>query len=225
MNSIAEPSKRYSIIGGLSGVIGVAMIVTSFAINPAPPPGLSAADLVSFASQHSHSVLVGAWLQAVGPVLITLFAFVLVHLGRASSTLAGWMTFFGASVLMMVSLIEITFYISALDVALPPVTMVSLELIHSVQHLYFIVAAPCLFLPLAVVLLRSQMLPKVFSYSAFLLGGGFAVVGILSLFTHTLSPRVTALGSLQGVWWLAAATTLTIRTFLIAGAIPAPGDN
>jgi hypothetical protein len=67
--------------------------------------------------------------------------------------LAGWMTFFGATVLMAVSLIEITFYISALspDPALMP--SISLRLISAVQHLYFIVAAPTLFLPLGIILI------------------------------------------------------------------------
>lgn len=77
----------------------------------------------------------------MGPVLIVLFAFALVHLAGATHRLTGWMTFFGATVLMTVSLIEITFYISALspDPAIMP--LVSLRLISAVQHLFFIVAA------------------------------------------------------------------------------------
>jgi hypothetical protein len=71
--------------------------------------------LVKFGQQHSATILWGAWFQAVGPVLIVLFAFALVHLAGATQRLAGWMTFFGATILMTVSLIEITFYISALN--------------------------------------------------------------------------------------------------------------
>lgn len=81
-------------------------------------------------------------MQAVGPVLIVLFAFALVHLAGATERLVGWMTLFGATILMTVSLIEVTFYISALNP--DPVTMpsISLKLISAVQHLYFMVAAP-----------------------------------------------------------------------------------
>jgi hypothetical protein len=90
-----------------------------------------------------------------GPVLIFLFAFALVHLARAAQRLAGWMTFFGATTLVWVSLIEITFYIRALRPNPDVMPSISLGLISAVQHLYFIVAAPALFLPLGFVLLGS----------------------------------------------------------------------
>jgi len=44
-----------------------------------------------------------------------LFAFSLVRLAEATLHLAGWTTFFGTTVLMTVSLMEIGFYISALN--------------------------------------------------------------------------------------------------------------
>jgi hypothetical protein len=86
-------------------------------------------------------------MQAVGPVLIVLFAFSLIHLAGATQRLSGWMTFFGATILMTVSLVEITFYISALHADPATMPYISLVLISAVQHLYFIVAAPSLFLP------------------------------------------------------------------------------
>ena len=69
---------------------------------------------------------------------------------------------------MTVSLIEVTFYISALNpdpAMMPPI---SLKLISAVQHLYFIVAAPALFLPLGIVLVSSPILPRLFGYLALL---------------------------------------------------------
>ena len=142
-------SKRsICILSGLSAVAGVAMIVLSFAINSGPPPGASSAELIKFGHQNYANILWGAWLQAVGPVLIVLFAFRLVLLAGATQRLAGWMTFFGATVLMTVSLIEITFYISAVSADPAIMPYVSLRLIAAVQHLYFIVAAPALFCPL-----------------------------------------------------------------------------
>lgn len=150
-------SKRaFCILNGLSGIVGVALISLSFDINPGPPPGATSAALMEFGRQHYASILCGAWLQAVGPVLIVLFAFALVHLAGATQRLSGWMTFFGAATLMTVSLIEITFYISALHTDPPMMPFISLKLISAVQQLYFIVAAPALFLPLGIVLLSSS---------------------------------------------------------------------
>lgn len=122
MNEKLISMRSFCILNGLGGVVGVVLISVSFNINPGPPAGASSAELIKFGQQHYASVLWGAWLQAVGPVLIVLFAFSLVHLAGATQRLSAWMTFFGATTLMAVSLIEITFYISALypDPAMMP---------------------------------------------------------------------------------------------------------
>jgi len=184
------------------------MLIVSFSINAGPPPGSSGLDVVRFAAQHYKPVLWGAWLQAVGPVFVVLFAFALVHLSGADRRLAGWMTFFGATVLMTVNLVEVTFYMVALFTSPGGMPEVGIRLIESVQHLYFIVSAPALFLPLGMVLVRSRIIPRVIGYLAFVLGGAFALVGMLSLFTLALPASITSLGSIQALWWLAAAFSL-----------------
>jgi hypothetical protein len=193
-------------------VTGVLMLVTSFAINSGPPPDPSSAELIKFGQQHFANILWGACLQAVGPVLIVLFAFALVHLAGATQRLAGWMSFFGATILMTVSLIETTFYISALNLDPAIMPNISLRLIYAVQHLYFIVAAPALFLPLGVVLLSSRVLPRVFGYLAILLAASFAMLGIVFMLTMILPNAVTAFAAIQSLWWLAAALTLIVRS-------------
>jgi hypothetical protein len=167
--------------------------------------------MVQFGQKHYAAILWGAWLQAVGPVFIVLFAFALVNLAGATLRLAGWMTLFGATVLMTVSLIEITFYISALfpDPAMMP--LVSVRVIYAVQHLYFIVAAPALFLPLGIVLVSSRVLPRLFGYLALVLAATFAALGIAFLLTLMLPAAVTAFAGVQALWWLAAAVTLMLR--------------
>lgn len=203
--------RRFCILSGLSGVVGVMLLVASFAINSGPPPDPGSAELLKFGQQHYADILWGAWLQSVGPVLIVLFAFALVHLAGASQRLSGWMTFFGAAVLMVVSLIEVTFYIGALNADPPTMPSISLRLIYAVQHLYFVIAAPGLFLPLGIVLLSSKVLPPVFGYLALFLAASFAGLGLAFMLTMTLPNWVTAFAAAQALWWLAAAITLMIR--------------
>lgn len=212
MSKMIRSGQLDSILGGLSGICGVLLLLLSFAINSGPPRGANPAEVAKFAQQNYARVLWGAWMQAVGPVLIVLFAFVLVHLAGATQRLAGWMTFFGATILMTVSLIEITFYIGALysDPAIMP--SASLNLISAVQHLYFIVAAPTLFLPLGVVLIRSRILPRIFGYLALALANVFAALGVVFLLRLTLPDAVTAFAGVQAFWWLAAAVTLIARS-------------
>ena len=79
---------------GLAGVAGVVLLGLSFAINPGPPPITTSAELMKFGHDNYANILWGAWMQAVGPLLIVFFAFALVHLAGATQRMAGWMTFF-----------------------------------------------------------------------------------------------------------------------------------
>lgn len=211
-------ARSFCILSGLSGITGVILILVSFNINSGPPAGATSAELMKFGQQYYASILWGAWLQAVGPVLIILFAFSLVHLAGATQRLAGWMTFFGATTLMTVSLGEITFYIGALHTDPAEMPFISLAIISAVQHLYFMVAAPALFLPLGIVLLSSSVLPQVFGYLALLLGIVFAILGITFLLHLTLPAGVTAFAGVQAVWWLAAGITLIAQSGKLAGS-------
>ncbi len=198
-------TKLFPLLSALSGIVGVIMLITSFSINPGPPSNATSAQLIAFGNQYYTSILWGAWLQAVGPLLIVLFAFAIVFLADATTRLAGWMTLFGGTTLMAVSLIEITFYMSALNTT--PINdnpaamgLISLALIHSVQHLYFIVGAPALFIPLGVVILGSRLLPRVLGYLAIVLGAAFAIAGVVYLFDLTLPGLVQAFASIQVLW-------------------------
>ena len=122
------------------------------------------------------------------------------------------MTLFGAATLMTVSLVEITGYIGTLQPS--PATMfgTSLALIHSVQHLYFIVAAPAVFLPLGLVILGSHVLPRILGYLALVLAAGYALAGVLTLLDLTVPAAVQIFaGFVPALWWLAATGTLLIR--------------
>lgn len=213
MNEDSASKRLFSVLSALSGIAGVVLILVSFVINPGPPPNPTSAELVRFGQEHYASILWGAWLQAVGPVLIVLFAFALVHLAGAAGRLAGWMTLFGASVLMTVSLIEITYYISALSPDPAVMPSISLKFISAVQHLYFIVAAPVLFLPLGIVLVTSRVLPRIIGYLALALAAAFAALGIVYLQSLALPGPVQAFAAVQGLWWLAAAITLIVRSW------------
>ena len=205
-------SKTVSIVGGLAGAVGVVLLILSFAINSGPPANPTSAELMKFGKDNYAKILWGAWMQAVGPVLIMLFAFSLVYLAGATQRLAGWMTFLGATILMTVSLVEVTFYISALHVDPAMMPSISLVVISAVQHLYFIVAAPSLFCPLGIVLVRSRILPRWFGYLALALAATFAALGAGYMLQLTLPAFVTAFAAVQALWWLAAAITLIARS-------------
>ena len=204
-------SRRSCVLTGVGGICGVLLLGLSFAINSGAPTGGSDTQLLEFAQHNYAQVLWGAWLQAVGPALIVLFAFSLVHMAGAEHRLAGWMTFFGTASLMTVSLIEVTFYITALHQQPPATGAMSLGVISAVQHLYFVIAAPAVFLPLGIILRGSDVLPKLFGHLAIALAILFFAFGAIYMLTLTLPDPVTALGAVQALWWLAAAVALIVR--------------
>lgn len=202
------------------------MLGLSFAINEGSPAGASDAELLTFAehyytfAEHYYrSVLWGSWLQAGGPALIVFFTLSLVHLAGAAHRLAGWMTLLGTTCLITVSLVEVTFYISALHQSPPTMPSISLAMISAVQHLYFIIAAPVVFLPLGAVFCRSNVLPKIFGYSAIALGCLFAALGAIFMLVLTLPDAVTGCAAVQALWWLTAAIALIVRKNAICAEI------
>lgn len=212
MTTKAQSYKRTSQLAALSAIAGVLMIGTSFGINQGPPMNADDAQMIAFAQTHFHQVMIGAWLQAVGPLLIMVFAVTLVSLAAAMKRISGWMTLLGASILMMVSLSEVVAYICALDSSPASMGQIGNNIGHAIQHLYFFIAAPSLFLPLGVVLLGSRVLPRAYGVLAILLGACFFILGLTSLYEPILSPAVTSFAAIQAFWWLAAAVALLIRS-------------
>jgi hypothetical protein len=145
-------------------------------------------------------------------MFIMLFALSIVYLTGATKHLAGWMTLFGACTLMIVSLIEITFYICALSPEPSVMGPIVIDLINSIQHMYFIVAAPAFFIPLALVIMQSKILPRLLGLFAIVLGIIFAILGITTVLVLALPMWITALGGVQVLWWLSASGSPILRT-------------
>jgi hypothetical protein len=64
MKETALSARSFGLSGGVSGLPGVILIVTSFTINPGPSPGSTYAQMQHFAELNRRSILWGAWLQA-----------------------------------------------------------------------------------------------------------------------------------------------------------------
>ena len=201
------------------GIVGVATLITSFAVNPGPSPSANTAQLMTFwASQHQTDILMGGWMQVTGTLLCVLFALALVHIAGFSYHLSGVLTLFGTTVLMCVGLAEMTCYIGATSGDAITVHVVG-TMIPALQHAYPIIAAPMVFLPLGIVILASQILPKVLGHAAIWLGSVFAILGFIGVF-QPVQGIVDTLSALQGFWWLSAAVTFMVRQKKMGHAVP-----
>src|SRR5215470_3868186 len=125
------------ILTALCGMIGPIILVASFVINPAPPAEYTVDQLRAFAVQHHNGIVFGGWLQGMGSLLIVLFAIGLVHRADASHSLAGWITLLAGATILMVSLVEVAFYLAAVqatEAGDAASALASNNLIKAVQH-------------------------------------------------------------------------------------------
>jgi len=216
-------TRRFRILSALCGVLGVSMVIVSFNLNPGPPANASTTQVMAWGRQYLDSIMLGSWLQAVGSFLSVVFAVAIVHMAGATTRFWGVMTVFGCIVLVGVSLLEVTFYLGAVQGGVSGNTTtvsVSLDLIKTAQRLFPMLAAPAVFFPLGAVILDSRVLPPALGYLSLVLAGAFAVSGVVYLFAPLLAV-VVALSIIQGVWFLAAAITLLVRTLRASEAATA----
>lgn len=206
------------LLTALCGMAGTITLIGSFIINPAPPPGYTVAQLADFANQHSFTIIMGGWLQGIGSLLTVLFAMALVHLAGANNRFVGWAAFLSGAALLIVSLVEVALYLTAVQAVASGDAMLgalSNSLIKGVQHVFLI--APALLLPLGIVILGSSVLPRVFGYLALVLGATLQTLGLAGLFA-TLQPVIDVVLIVQGVWFLAASVALLVPRRALARA-------
>jgi hypothetical protein len=198
------------VLTAVGGVLGTLCLIGSFRINPAPPLDLTTSQLADWAVQHHTTIVLGGWLQGIGSLLTVLFTLALVHLAGATQRFAGWATLLAGAAILLVSLVEVSLYLTAAEAAVAgdmATGVVANALIKAIQHVFLI--APALLLPLGVVLLGSRVLPRAFAYLALVLGAVLQVLGLVGLF-EALQPVIDVLLIVQGLWFLAAAFTLLV---------------
>lgn len=214
--------RTFARISGFAGLIGVVMLGVSFKINPGPPQvHPTQAQFDAYGLTHYAQTMVGGWLQAVGTVLCIAFALAVVQLADAMKRYAGLLTLYGGMLLAAVDLVEVALYFSAATAAQAATPLISLDLIHALQRLYFVVTAPAVFFPLGVVILSSRVLPRWLGYAAIGFALLFAALGVADLFLQ-LQAVDDVVGSVQGVWWLLASIALIARSGAFAATVTRP---
>lgn len=205
-------ARLFRIMVAVCGLLGVIALVVSFSINPAPPAGASIRQIVVWGQAHENLILAGSWLQGFGSLLEMIFIIALVHLANATQRLRGLITIAAAIIIASVSLVEVSFYISAIEGGVAgdlESLAVSLNLIKAIQHAYVIAPAPALLLSLGLVMYISRQFSHVFSYLALLLGVTMSILGLLGTFIP-LQTVIDSVLSAQEVWFAAVAIALIV---------------
>lgn len=207
-------TRLFRVLVGLTGFIGVATLMVSFSINPGPPAGATIPQIMIWGKANENLILAGAWLQAFGSLLNVIFIFALIQMAGASQKLMGWVTAFAGIVIMGVSLVEVSFYISAIEGGVSgdmTALSISLDLIKAIQHAYVIAPAPTLLIGLGIVLLSSRLFPRIFAYIFLTFGIVMGALGLIGTFVP-MQNVINSVLAAQEVWFAVTAIALVINT-------------
>lgn len=213
MHTALQVTRYQRLLISIAGILGVIALMISFSINPAPPTGATLPEIVSWGKAHEGLILTGAWLQGIGSFLEIVLIIALVYLTDSMRAISGWLTVFAATTIMSISLVEVSLYLSAVQGGVSgdlPLLSISLSLIQAIQHAYVIVPAPVLLLGLGYILYTSQLLPRMISYAAFLLGGVLAILGLIGTF-YPMQQVVDSVLGVQELWFLVTALALVFH--------------
>jgi hypothetical protein len=176
---------------------------------------------MTWGAAHKTLILAGAWLQAAGSLLEVIFILGIIVIAGATQRLSGWITAFAATVIMTVSMVEVSFYLSAVQGGVSgdlTTLSVSLKLIQAIQHAYVIAPSPALLLGLGIILLQSHLFPRLFGYLALALGAVLGILGFIGTFTPLHQVIDYILGA-QELWFIAAGIALIIIAGKVVGSI------
>ncbi len=208
--------RTFRVLAALSGILGVALLglYYSEALIPLPPPNATSGQVAEFGTRYHDAILLDAWLQGTGSVLLVVFTLAVVHLARSSAQFAVRLFMMASGVLLAVALAEATFGVGAAEAGAlghAQTVQTSFDLTFVFGHIFLIVPAPLFFLTPGAVLLGSHLLPRLFGYLAVALGVAFEILGLAGLFNGTAAAASTFLLIGQEIWIVAAAIVLVVR--------------
>ncbi len=222
------PPASLRILTALCGIVGIAALGYYYSVPfPLPPPNATAEQVMEFATRYHDAILLDAWIQGVGSLLIVTFFVALVSLSSAAHRFAGLMTLLASTVTLTVTLMDVVFAIAtvqSLASGHPTTGMISFDFTNVFVHVFPMLPAPVLFLAIGAVLISSRLLPRLFGFLAMALGAAFAVVGFIGLFNTTALGVTIALLIGQELWIVAAAIALILirgRSVPVSGVEPA----
>ena len=215
-----KAERRFRLLLSTSGIVGSILLVVYFSapftIFPFPSSSATMSQIVSNAGQYQLEYMLAAWLQGAGTLLIVVFVLGLVFVARAWNRFAGWITMLASAAVLMLSLMEGTFFIDAAQAVAnghPDAAVTSFDLTFVFIHTFFI--APSLLLPLAFVLRHSKLLPGPFWPSAFILGVAFEIFGLIGLLTPALTVPSIVLLVAMVIWMISAALAFQTKSAIV----------
>ena len=211
-----KPTRSFRLLVGISGLLGVAALAVYYSVPiPVPPPNAGFREIAEFGTQFHDKILLDAWLQGIGSLLVVIFFLALVYLAQGIERFSGWITTLGATAVLTTTLVDVAFVLGAVQGAVdghPTTALTCFDMTFVFIHLFPMIPASVTFLGLGAMLLRSPILPRVFAHVALALGFAFPVLGFLGLFMPRVNGIVVILLSSQEVWVVAAAITLQFRS-------------
>jgi len=201
---------RLAAVSGIAGSVALALYFNTPALTNCPCTSASQ-QLAAFIRAHPTFLYAGVWLQATGTLLSVIFFLTIVQLARAATRLSGLIAVVASASLLSLVLVEGAFLatvqqaVAAGDTASFTTTFL---LGNVLLRIYPLAPASVTYLALGAVILGSTLLPRWLGYAALVLGIGFEVSGVLTVFTSVGLTLVVVFATVQELWIIAAAVAL-----------------
>lgn len=197
---------------GIAGSLALTIYFAAPAILGWPYGGAGAPEIATYASSHATLFYAGAWFQATGTLLsIAFFIGIAVLAGRSVSP-PGIALIVGATSLLVVVLVEAAFLVAvpaAADAGDLATVATAFALSNGTfARVFALGPAPATYVALGVVLRGSAVISDAFAWAALVLGGAFALAGLLAVFTPAGVILTIVLSVTQELWIIAAAIAL-----------------
>ena len=216
--------KVSNLLTALSGICGQLALGVYYSGSLVPHQliidDLTTSQLVELITHNQAAIFWDAYLQGIGTLLSVIFFIRLVYLSGAGSRFSGWLVIIISSVILSISLVDVTFTVLTVTAALAGHTetmRIAIDLItgstEAFDYTFLFVPAPMLIISLGIVLLTSKLLPRLLGYLAILIGIAFVVVGLSSLFytlNGSLGTAFEIVQLLQLLWVIASAVFILI---------------
>jgi hypothetical protein len=110
-----KPTRSFRLLVGISGLLGVAALAVYSVPIPVPPPNAGFREIAEFGTQFHDKILLDAWLQGIGSLLVVIFFLALVYLAQGNERFSGWITTLGATAVLTTTLVDVAFELGAVQ--------------------------------------------------------------------------------------------------------------
>jgi Domain of unknown function (DUF4386) len=212
-------------LAGWCGILAVVALIVHFAIIGNPPKDSASASTIAAWIQTRHTkMLLSAWLDGIGSLLLVVAVYTFAHLAGDREPYWRRVTSYVATVVIALSFVTDSGLLAATRAASHGQTQsvgTLFSLVHGIDYLYPL-ANWAWMGALAVLVLRTGILPRFIGYLVGMVGAFEIAVGTTAFFSDGAAAANNVVFMALAVWTLFASVACLSRSTSASTTVPVP---